>query len=413
MIPAFRISDEAIANDASMLEALGVTVKLNTEANARDLLAQGFTHVIVANGAWEHGSLRLEGDPALNVIEFLEKQKKAPETLSLGKNVVVIGGGNTAMDAARAAKRAQGVKHVRLVYRRTKRYMPADAEELELAIADGVEFCDLMAPKALHNGVLTCEVMELGAPDASGRRSPQPTGRLEEIPADTVIAAIGEKVDTAYFEKNGVAVDERGRAVTDDACRSNGIYVVGDARRGPATVVEAIADAAAAVRDILGAPEAVRIPLDASPAALKPRRAELRGYLEAKLEASRCLGCETVCENCVDVCPNRANIAVRVPGLAKEQIVHVDKMCNECGNCAVFCPYASAPYKDKFTLFASAEDMDDSTNAGFCVLDAAAGLVKVRIGAEEYETKLSEDARTDAALKALMETVIRDYAYCL
>ena len=62
--------------------------------------------------------------------------------------------------------------------------------------------------------------------------------------------------------------------------------------------------------------------------------------------------CETVCENCVDVCPNRANIAVRVPGLDQEQIVHVDKMCNECGNCAVFCPYASAPYKDKFTLFA-------------------------------------------------------------
>ena len=120
-----------------------------------------------------------------------------------------------------------------------------------------------------------------------------------------------------------------------------------------------------------------------------------------------------MCENCVDVCPNRANIAVRVPGFDKEQIVHVDKMCNECGNCAVFCPYASAPYKDKFTLFASEEDMADSTNAGFCVLDAAAGRVKVRLGADEYETVLASDARTYAPLKALMETVIRDYAYCL
>ncbi len=414
VIPAFRISDEAIANDASMLEALGVTVKLNTEvADARALLGEGYTHVVIANGAWEHGSLRLEGDAALNVIEFLEKQKNAPETLSLGKNVVVIGGGNTAMDAARAAKRAGGVEHVRLVYRRTKRYMPADAEELELAIADGVEFCDLMAPKALKDGVLTCEVMELGAPDASGRRSPQPTGRMVEIPADTVISAIGEKVDTAYFEKSGVAVDERGRAVTDDACKSNGIYVIGDSRRGPATVVEAIADAAAAVRDILGAPEAAHIALNAAPAELKARRAELRGYLDAKTEGSRCLGCETVCENCVDVCPNRANIAVRVPGLAKEQIVHVDKMCNECGNCAVFCPYASAPYKDKFTLFASEADMADSTNAGFCVLDAAALRVKVRLGADEYETALASDTRTYAPLKALMEAVIRDYAYCL
>ena len=414
VIPAFRISDEAIANDASMLEALGVTVKLNTEvADARALLGEGYTHVVIANGAWEHGALHLEGDAALNVIEFLEKQKNAPETLTLGKNVVVIGGGNTAMDAARAAKRAAGVENVRLVYRRTKRYMPADAEELELAIADGVEFCDLMAPKTLKNGVLTCEVMELGAPDASGRRSPQPTGRMVDIPADTVISAIGEKVDTAYFEKNGVAVDERGRAVTDGVCKSNGIYVIGDSRRGPATVVEAIADAAAAVRDILGAPEAKHFALNAAPAELKTRRAELRGYLDAKTEGSRCLGCETVCENCVDVCPNRANIAVRVPGLDKEQIVHVDKMCNECGNCAVFCPYASAPYKDKFTLFASEEDMADSTNAGFCVLDAAAGRVKVRLGADEYETVLASDARTYAPLKALMETVIRDYAYCL
>ena len=317
------------------------------------------------------------------------------------------------MDAARAAKRAQGVEHVRLVYRRTKRYMPADAEELELAIADGVEFCDLMAPKALHGGVLTCEVMELGAPDASGRRSPQPTGRTVELPADTVISAIGEKVDTAYFVKNGVTVDERGRAVTNEACKSAGVYVIGDARRGPATVVEAIADAAAAARDILGAGEAVHFALNAAPAELKARRAQLRGYLDAKTEASRCLGCETVCENCVDVCPNRANIAVRVPGLDKEQIVHVDKMCNECGNCAVFCPYASAPYKDKFTLFASEADMADSTNAGFCVLDAAAGRVKVRLGQEEYETILADDTRTYAPLKALMETVLRDYAYCL
>ena len=107
------------------------------------------------------------------------------------------------------------------------------------------------------------------------------------------------------------------------------------------------------------------------------------------------------------------NIAVRVPGLEKEQVIHVDKMCNECGNCAVFCPYISAPYKDKFTLFASAGDMADSTNAGFCVLDAGAQRVKVRLGGEEYETELASDTRTDASIRALMQAVIRDYAYCL
>ncbi|NLO84379.1 MAG: putative selenate reductase subunit YgfK [Clostridiales bacterium] len=413
VIPAFRISDVAIAKDASLLEKLGVEVKLNTTVeSARDLLSQGYTHVIVANGAWEHGSLRLEGDKALNVIEFLEKQKNQPETLSLGTDVVVIGGGNTAMDAARAAKKADGVKNVRLVYRRTKHYMPADAEELELAIEDGVEFCELLAPVSFKDCKLTCTVMELGAPDASGRRSPQATDKSVEVPATTVISAIGEKVDTAYFRANGVEVNERGNAVTDSTCSSNGIFVIGDAKRGPATVVEAIADATAAAMSILDE-KLSDFPLQQDAEVLKAKRADLVTSECVTSENDRCLGCSVVCENCVDVCPNRANIAVRVVGMAKEQVVHVDKMCNECGNCTVFCPYISNPYKDKFTLFASPADMKESTNAGFCVLDSEAGKVKVRIGDDEYESVLNDDQRTIAPLKAIMQTVISDYSYCL
>jgi putative selenate reductase len=99
--------------------------------------------------------------------------------------------------------------------------------------------------------------------------------------------------------------------------------------------------------------------------------------------------------------------------MAKEQVVHVDKMCNECGNCAVFCPYASAPYKDKFTVFASEEDMADSTNPGFCVLDQEAGKVKIRMGGAEYETVLAQDTTTHGAIKALIEAILKNYAYCL
>ena len=135
--------------------------------------------------------------------------------------------------------------------------------------------------------------------------------------------------------------------------------------------------------------------------------------MDAKAESDRCLGCSAVCENCVDVCPNRANLAIKVPGMAKEQVVHVDKMCNECGNCAVFCPYASSPYKDKFTVFASEADMADSQNPGFCVLDAAAGKVKIRLGDAEYETVLAQDTTTYGPIKALIETILKDYAYCL
>ena len=316
-----------------------------------------------------------------------------------GANVAVIGGGPAGMAAAHFLSRGGAkvtlfekrgslggiVRHVIPAFRISDEAIDKDASMLEKL---GVEVR------------LNTEVTDARA-------------LLEEGYTHVVIAAIGEKADTAYFRKCGVALDERGRAVTDGACKSNGLYVLGDARRGPATVVEAIADAVAAARDILGAPEAGRTALRLAPAALKVRRSALKGAGSPSEEAARCLGCETVCENCVDVCPNRANIAVKVPGFEKEQVVHVDKMCNECGNCAVFCPYISAPYKDKFTLFASAGDMADSANAGFCVLDAGAQLVKVRLGGEEYETELASDTRTDASIRALMQAVIRDYAYCL
>ena len=95
-------------------------------------------------------------------------------------------------------------------------------------------------------------------------------------------------------------------------------------------------------------------------------------------ESERCLECITVCENCVDVCPNRANISITVDG--RPQIVHLDSMCNECGNCEVFCPYTSAPCFDKFTLFTFEEDFISSENAGFLLLPD--GSFRVRIDGE-------------------------------
>ncbi len=395
VIPAFRISDAAIEKDAALLGKLGVEIRLNTEVKSEDALrAEGFTHVIAAIGAWKSGALALKSGEAMNVLSFLDAQKNAPETLSLGENVVVVGGGNTAMDAARAAKRAKGVEQVTLVYRRTTREMPADQEELELALEDGVVFAPLLTPVSVENGALTLEVMKLGARGADGRRSPEPTGAFKKIPADTVIAAIGEKID-----------EESLKAFP-------GAIVIGDAKRGPATVVEAIADATEAAKGILGV-EPRDFPFEADDARLKARRALLRHAGDAARENERCLGCSKVCENCVDVCPNRANIAISVPGMKKQQVLHLDKMCNECGNCAVFCPYASSPYKDKFTVFSSEADFVDSENQGFLVLDADAGKVKIRFAGKVYESALGEDRETYPALVQIMKTVIACYAYVL
>ena len=125
-------------------------------------------------------------------------------------------------------------------------------------------------------------------------------------------------------------------------------------------------------------------------------------------------GHKRVCGNCTDVCPNRANVLIEVPELELLQILHVDYMCNECGNCRSFCQYAGAPYKDKFTLFATEEDMEDSTNNGFTVLDAETKEVLVRIGDRQEKVKADQPSEMlSEDLGKLMCTVIDDYTYLL
>ncbi|MCL2856464.1 MAG: putative selenate reductase subunit YgfK [Oscillospiraceae bacterium] len=386
VIPGFRIGDNAIDNDIAFAVAPGVDVKLNSEITSLDeLRAQGFDKVIVAVGAWKPGVLKLEGGEALGALEFLESLKSGTP-VNLGENVVVVGGGNTAMDTARAAKRVPGVKKVSLVYRRTKRYMPADAEELTLALEDGVEFCELLAPVGLKSGVLTCTEMELGAPDASGRRSPVSTGRTVEVPADSVLSAIGDQVDSELYKQLGLPTDAKGKAQVNSKTLESelpGVYVIGDAMRGPATVAEAIADATWCAQAITGMSMDKYAGLNVN-ATTEPA-CEKKGTLcnpdSPAHESERCLECATVCECCVDVCPNRANVSLVVDG--RLQIVHLDYMCNECGNCEEFCPYSSAPYKDKLTLFANAGDFEDSENQGFLLLDG--GAVRVRLDGKVAE----------------------------
>jgi putative selenate reductase len=414
VIPGFRISDEAIDHDVELCSAYGAKFELGREvASAGELLAQGYTDVVVAVGAWAPGRPALKSGKALDALEFLEAFKSDPASLKLGTDVVVVGGGNTAMDVARAAKRVPGVKNVRLAYRRTSRYMPADEEELTMALADGVEFLELLAPDTLENGVLTCDVMELGEPDASGRRRPVATGQTREVPATAVIAAVGERVDGGVYAASGCELDEKGLPVVDATLQTSvpHVFAVGDCRRGPATVVKAIADAQVVARAIANA--SFDAQEESNIAAEVAKVFSQRGNLCAdcaSTDKTRCLSCAAVCETCVEVCPNRANVAVRVPGMRQAQIVHVDGMCNECGNCAVFCPYSQGrPYKDKLTLFWSREDFDDSTNEGW--LPTKDGAL-VRLGGtvatydvEDAACGLPEDVRK------IIVTVRDKYAY--
>ena len=408
VIPAFRIEDEAIDKDVALCEKMGVSFVCGKAApSMEELKAQGFAYILLAVGAEKHGSLAIQGNQ-MNVIDFLYKFKNAPESLQVGTSVAVVGGGNTAMDAARAAKRVKGVEKVSIVYRRTQKYMPADAEELEMAMEDGVEFVELVSPLKQENGKLLCKKMKLGEPDASGRRKPVETDELVEIDADTVIASVGEKLDEEVFAKYGITLDEKGRAPK----RSGNVFVAGDALRGPATVVEGIADARAFVDAIAGEYMAC-IPAEGKASREDALDKKLRLAKPGKCEADRCLNCNTVCECCVSVCPNRCNVAITMPGKEMKQILHLDYICNECGNCASFCPYASKPYKDKFTYFRNEEDFNDSENSGFMVICASCPVVKVRLDGKVKDYDLSAKNELPKDIECLILTVIRSYAYLL
>ena len=405
VIPSFRIANETIEKDIALMQKYDVEVKCGAPApSVEELKKMGYTHILFAVGAWKPGKLDIPGDVA-GAIQWMKGVKAG--NIAVGGNVVVVGGGNTAMDAARLAKRS-GAKNVTLVYRRTKKYMPADEHELALAVQDGVVFAELAAPVAQADGVLKCEQMKLGEADASGRRSPVGTGEFFTVPCDLVISAVGEQVDDALMSANGIELDKKGRP----AFKTNveGVYAAGDATRGPATVVEGIADAARFAEEVIGAAHTYEIPAAAyiTKADATAKKGTLLMSKDACCEGKRCLQCSTVCENCVDSCPNRANVAIAMAD-GSHQIVHVDKMCNECGNCTQFCPYASEPCHDKFTLFQTEEDMVDSKNAG--VLFLGGDMVRVRTFGEPKDYDLSRDNDLPADLEKLIVTIRDKYSY--
>lgn len=418
IVPEFRISMERVQKDAALAKFMGAEFKIGQAApGLEELKAMGYTNVIYAIGAWKHNNLKLEKGEAVNSLEFLKAVRNNMTENPYGSEIIVIGGGNTAMDCARAAKRLPGVEKVSVVYRRDKRNMPADEEELYMTLDDGVAFLELLSPVSFENGRLTCEVMKLGERDSSGRKRPEPTGKFDEVAASTVISAIGEKVDDTFFNSLGIETDKWGQAVLDpDTLETSlsDVYVIGDAHLGPATIVEAIADATLAASNICEVHnqnfERANQNIDA--AVPRCKRGLLVTENEPMTQAERCLECSTICESCVDVCPNRANVAVLVND--EPQILHIDRMCNECGNCETFCPYESAPYKDKFTLFLNEEDFRDSTNEGFVLLDPAEKICLLRL--KDSERKISlQDSHLDLpnSLLDFMEAVIENHEYML
>jgi len=257
-IPAYRLPKDMLKKEISFIQKLGARFIFNTKMETREQwqrLLDASDAVIVAAGATREIALGIPGEGLEGVIpagEFLRRVSESHKP-KIGSEVVVVGGGNSAIDAARSALRLGA--HVTLVYRRARSDMPANAEELNGALEEGVTLTCMTQPvEALSDGkadkpkvvALKVQRMKAGPVDATGRPTPVPTDDFYEIPCDSIIVAIGEKVGVGGLDGIEVALERDGRVKADTySLRSTNpkVYACGDAAMGPATAAEAMGQA--------------------------------------------------------------------------------------------------------------------------------------------------------------------------
>jgi glutamate synthase (NADPH) small chain len=276
-IPEFRLPKSVVKREVDSLKHLGVDFRCNfvggMTVTLEDLFADGYKAVFIGVGAGLPKFMKLEGENLVGVYsanEYLTRVNlmhgyKFPEydtPVPKGDKVLVVGGGNVAMDAARTAYRL-GASDVRVVYRRTKGEMPARREELEHALDEGIALEILASPLSFsgdEKGTLKkalLQKMELGLPDSSGRRRPVPIdGETFELEADLVIMAVGTGANKVLTQTTpGLKLDKRGNIVVDPATGETNLPMVfagGDIVTGAATVVEAMGAGRLAAKEILG-----------------------------------------------------------------------------------------------------------------------------------------------------------------
>ena len=358
-IPDYRLPPDVLDQEIDHILKTGIAVRTGAvfgrDFTIEDLQADGFSAIFLAVGAHKSLHLRIPGEEdaggVVDAVRFL-REVNLGHGRCPGKRVVVVGGGNVAVDAARAAKR-MGAETVTVVYRRSEREMPAYVEEIQGAAEEGIRFEFLTGPVAVkqENGRaigLECIRNELGQPDASGRRRPVPVeGSGFVIDCDAVIPAVGQRVDTAFSEREpALALTARNTIQVDpDSLQTNlaGVFAAGDAVTGPATVIEAVAAghrAVASIRRLLDGQEVSRAGENEDrpdgpgqqwapiPEGL-PRRERIgvthsdpvarvasfdevdQGFAsteDARAEAERCLNCGVCCEcmECVKACEANA-----------------------------------------------------------------------------------------------------------
>ena len=364
-IPRYRLPRDVLDAEVARIEAMGVRLVLDSRVDDLEAAMDGFDAAFVAVGAHLGKRAYVPAGSAAKIVDAVSmlRDMEGEERPMLGRRVAVYGGGNTAFDAARTAKRL-GAEEAVVVYRRTRDRMPAHDSELEEALEEGVLVKWLSTVKHADEGKLVIERMEL---DESG--FPQPTGELEELEADSLVLALGQASDLSLLEALPDVVVEDGLVrVSDDLMTGRpGVFCGGDIVPAERTVTMAIGHGKAAARGVdawlrgerlapepeprlagfdalnpwyyADAPKTVRPRLEAA------RRAstfdEVVGGLDAGtalFEARRCLSCGTcfACDNCFGVCPDNAVIKLEPAGSYAYDFDF--DFCKGCGLCAQECP---------------------------------------------------------------------------
>jgi formate dehydrogenase beta subunit len=393
VIPRYRLPYSALMEDIDDILALGVELKtgceIGTDSTIGDLFHKGFGAVLLSTGLSESRTLTIQGIDSSGVILALPflRTVHSPKPPAIGNRVVVIGGGNVAVDVARSARRL-GSSKVSIVCLESKQQMPAWEWEVEEAENEGVSVMHRWGPKAVYSENREVKGIELkrctDVFDKEGRFNPSfDESSTATVPVDTIIIAVGQRGDLTCTEGSSLALDDRGRIVSDletHAASTDGVFVCGELLTGPSSSVEAVQSghrAARAIAHYLKHSELIRqevqelphvgdIPDDVAEKIrrIPPSTIELpqpservksfseieRGFteVEALAEAKRCLACTTgaladeekcaACLTCVRICP------FGVATVEKTAVMPEEK-CQACGMCAAECPAAAIALK--------------------------------------------------------------------
>lgn len=407
VIPEFRLSEEALQRDIAVIREAGVKIHTNSKITKESFekLRKDSDYIYIAIGAQNAIEANIPGSEGiqgyLDPLTFLSdvKNNNAPK---LGDHIIILGGGNTAIDVARTARRVcSPTSTVSIVYRRTQHEMPADKDEITAALEEDIQLVELASPARIiskDGKIVALKSHRMRLEKAENNDRPKPViipGKEFELPVDTLIPAFGQSLNVDFVDEKLL---QTGKGLETQL---KNVFIGGDAYRGASFLIKAVADGKDVAIEILSRMgintsnnnEITRtktsrerhhqklsrvIPgVELETLGLESRKLNTlvdmpMSEADVVIESARCVNCDEICDICITVCPNRANVGYTtepynlkidkimvgnsnytvVPDTnyiieQEYQILNIADLCNECGNCTSFCPTTGRPFVDK------------------------------------------------------------------